>query len=305
MLRKLASMSPPKDGHRQNYGEESKEAGQSHEHVVEKIVDLLEKRNLINSKQSTKTKPRVNQLLHSLLKAHLKNPADDESNINSNSQTERNSQSVIKGDIENSRTPAFVREEDKQADLSTERHRINQNRYLVIDPSKIDKSKQGGEPASTVYLGSSARRMENPSSQIQDVPSEEGLHAQVSKQPRKLNKCKRTPVFKYPHQNMTKQERADTPNQHSDEKKHDEDYGSETNNQAAAAVVDQGEMTSPDELYYVNTNNAGSAAKVISRQSSARGSSPNTSTSNHKLQSSAPNSNSRLSENNSERGFYN
>ena len=53
-------MSPPKDGHRQNYGEESKEAGQSHEHVVEKIVDLLEKRNLINSKQSTKTKPRVN-----------------------------------------------------------------------------------------------------------------------------------------------------------------------------------------------------------------------------------------------------
>jgi len=40
---------------------------------VEKIVDLLEKRNLIDTKSNLNNKPKVNQILSSLLKAHLKN----------------------------------------------------------------------------------------------------------------------------------------------------------------------------------------------------------------------------------------
>jgi len=36
-------------------------------------VDLLEKRNIINSRSNLNSKPKVNKILQSLLKAHLKN----------------------------------------------------------------------------------------------------------------------------------------------------------------------------------------------------------------------------------------
>ena len=55
------------------------------DNVVEKIVDLLEKRNLINTINDEGNKPKVNQILSSLLKAHLKSV--DGSNAPSNASS--------------------------------------------------------------------------------------------------------------------------------------------------------------------------------------------------------------------------
>lgn len=40
---------------------------------VDEIVDLLEKRNLINTKNKVDSKPKVSKILQTLLKSHLKN----------------------------------------------------------------------------------------------------------------------------------------------------------------------------------------------------------------------------------------
>jgi len=69
-MRKITSISPPKHPG-QLPGEESK--SNDKKQFVEKIVDLLEKRNLIDTKINLNNKPKVNQILSSLLKAHLKN----------------------------------------------------------------------------------------------------------------------------------------------------------------------------------------------------------------------------------------
>ena len=53
----------------------------SSENVVDKIVDLLEKRNLITTNTSNNSnKPKVNKILQSLLAAHLKSVDQSKNN---------------------------------------------------------------------------------------------------------------------------------------------------------------------------------------------------------------------------------
>ena len=100
---------------------------------------------------------------------------------------------------------------------------------------------------STVYLGTAPKIQQQTNEQptkISRQPADPSTNVgtTASKQPRKVNKCKRTPAFKYPMSQKLDQALSN---------KQEPSVPPDSQN----LPTNHGEMTSPDELYYVNTNN--------------------------------------------------